>query len=88
MGAIASKVLADALELPTDERAELALHVLRSLHTDAGQDPPEAVELAWAREIDRDVAELDAGRMATRPAEDVMRDLDARLQARGAARRR
>lgn len=50
-------VLAEALRLDVDSRAELAAELLASL--DGSADPD--VEAAWAVEIERRVAAIDAG---------------------------
>lgn len=49
-------LLAQALELPLDERAEMAAELLESL-----QDAEEDVEAAWAAEIQQRVAAARAG---------------------------
>ena len=56
-----------ACQLPEKDRAELAGLLLASLET----EPDPAVEQAWATEIDRRVAELDAGTVKTVPWETV-----------------
>lgn len=50
-------MLSEALRLPVDERAKLALELLRSLD---GEPEPDAAE-AWDAEIERRGAEVDAG---------------------------
>jgi putative addiction module component (TIGR02574 family) len=61
MTAEAEKVLAIALELPEQERAELAELLLESVDADA----PDAIEEAWATEIERRCAALDSGEEGT-----------------------
>jgi len=53
----ATDMLAEALRLPVEERAKLALELLRSLD---GERDPDAAE-AWDAEIERRGAEVDAG---------------------------
>lgn len=60
-----------ALALPKDDRATLAVRLLDSLHAPA--DP--AVEAAWAEEIERRLADLDAGRTRPLPWPQVREDL-------------
>lgn len=48
----AQAVLRDALDLPVDERADLAAELLASLDADGSEDQA-AVEEAWAKEIER-----------------------------------
>jgi putative addiction module component (TIGR02574 family) len=54
----ARDLLDEALELPVDERAKMAADLLESL-----QDGEEAVEAAWAAEIERRVAAARAGEL-------------------------
>ena len=51
-------LLTQALELPLDERAEMAAELLESLH-----DSEEDVEAAWAAEIQQRVAAARAGEL-------------------------
>jgi putative addiction module component (TIGR02574 family) len=67
------KLFQDALQLEQHDRAELAKLLIDSLDSATEQD----VEEAWAREIDRHTAELDAGTAETIPWETVR----ARLRA-------
>jgi putative addiction module component (TIGR02574 family) len=62
------KLLTDALELPEHERAEMATRLLESL--DQHQED-EAVDEAWAREIELRCAAVDAGEMGTSDWNDV-----------------
>ena len=57
----AKELYSRALELPRKERAELAVLLIASLQ------PPveEGVDEAWAREIERRCAAVDAGTAAT-----------------------
>jgi len=56
----AKKVFSLALELPQHERAQLAARLLASLDAE-----DEAVEEAWAREIERRCRALDSGEETT-----------------------
>jgi len=67
-------LLAELLQLPIHERARLAESLIASLD----EDP--AVEAAWRTEVERRVAELDAGTVQTIRAEEVFRRARARLQ--------
>jgi putative addiction module component (TIGR02574 family) len=62
-------VLADALRLDLDARAEVAAELLASL--DGPADPN--TEAAWAVEIERRVAAIEAGTVKLEPWEDVKR---------------
>ena len=65
-----------ASRLPEKDRADLAGLLLESL--EAERDP--AVEEAWAKEIERRVAELDAGTVKTVPWKTVKANLLGRLR--------
>jgi putative addiction module component (TIGR02574 family) len=68
----------EAAELTEEERASLAGLPIESLEGDPDPD----VEAAWAAEIEKRVAELDAGTAKTIPWEEVRRRLIDRLNAR------
>ena len=65
-----------ALELPRHERARLAERLLHSL------DQDEAVESAWAAEIERRVADFRLGKVATIPGDEVLAEASAQLGRR------
>ena len=65
-------VLADALRLDVDSRAKLAAELLASL--DGPADPD--AEAAWAAEIERRVAAIEAGTLALEPWDDVKRRIE------------
>jgi putative addiction module component (TIGR02574 family) len=75
-------VLAEALRLPAAARAALAAELIRSLD-DA--EPSADVEAAWAEEIRRRVAEIDAGRTESVPWAEVEREV-LEVARRGQAR--
>lgn len=54
------ELLAEALELPLDERAKMAAELLESL-----EEAEADVEEAWAREIEKRVAAARAGELAS-----------------------
>lgn len=66
---------AAALLLPPEERAQLAERLIASLDRD-----PE-IDAEWEAEIRRRVADFEAGRHASQPAEDVIAEARERLQA-------
>ena len=68
----------EAAELTEEERASLAGLLIESLE---GVPDPD-VESAWAAEIEKRVAELDAGTAKTIPWEEVRQRLIDRLNAR------
>jgi len=65
-------VLADALRLDPDERAQLAAELLASLDGPGDADG----EAAWQAEIARRVAALEAGSVKLEPWEDVKRRIE------------
>jgi len=71
-------VLADALRLDLDARAELAAELLASL--DGPADPD--AEAAWEVEIERRVAAIEAGTMKSEPWEDVKRRIEKEILGR------
>ena len=79
------QILVEALDLPLRERARLVESLIASLDESAGDDA-EAVERAWTVEVERRVAEIDAGQVTMRPARDVFRAVREQLRARRLAR--
>jgi putative addiction module component (TIGR02574 family) len=73
-----TEVLRDASELSEQDRATLAGLLIESLDTEADPD----VEEAWAAEIARRVAQLEAGDAKMIPWEEVRQRLRDRLNAR------
>ena len=68
-------LLREASRLSEAERAELAGHLLESLHG----EPEEGVEVAWAEEVERRVGQIDSGEVETIPWEEMRAKLYARL---------
>ncbi len=62
-----------ALNLPLEERAELALKLIESLE----DIEKEEVETAWKIEIEKRVDEIKSGTAKGRPAEDVLAEIRA-----------
>jgi putative addiction module component (TIGR02574 family) len=73
-----NEIFRDAAELSEHDRATLAGLLIESLE----KEPDPDVEAAWAAEIQRRVAELDAGTVKTIPWEEVRQRLLDRLNAR------
>lgn len=67
MPSLIEELSARAKTLPPEDRARLAEELLESLE----QDPDSEIEVAWDREIERRVAEVEAGTATLIPAEDV-----------------
>lgn len=72
----ARQLESEALKLPAKDRARLAERLIASLDP----EPEEGAEEAWAREIERRVEELWTGKVRTRPAEDVLREIRSKLR--------
>lgn len=66
------------LALPLPERADLARQLLRSLDGEIEGN----FEVQWREELERRDADLREGRVQYIPVEDVIRDLQAELNAR------
>lgn len=81
MRSLADKVQEDALRLTEKERANLAYLLLRSLDGEADESEEE-VAAAWDEELDRRVAEVDAGEAELIPWEEVKRQALALLANR------
>lgn len=71
-------VEAAALRLPAEERAELIERLIDTVL------PAPPLHPAWAAEIERRVAEMDAGLVESIPGEDVFAELHAMLDAHAA----
>ena len=74
----AQAVLAEALKLELDARAELATELLASLD---GPSDPDA-EASWAIEIERRVAAIEAGTGQLEPWDDVKRRIEREIRRR------
>ena len=74
----AEALLADALRLDPDTRAELAAELLASL--DDPEDPD--AEAAWNVEIDRRVAAIEAGSVRLEPWDNVKRRIEKEILGR------
>ena len=77
MATSATDILKQALELKAEERAELASLLIESLDEAA----EEGVEVAWAVEIERRMADLDSCTAKTLPWDEVREKLHGRLIA-------
>ena len=74
----AKAVLAEALRLDADARAELAAELLASLHGPADPD----AESAWQAEIERRVTAIEAGTLKLEPWEAVKRRIEKEILGR------
>jgi putative addiction module component (TIGR02574 family) len=75
MSTVAQRILQDALNLPEEERAEVAARLIESLEEATDPDLDEA----WAAEIERRCVALDAGEAVASDWEEVRRRIEAEL---------
>jgi len=73
-----ASVLADALRLDADARAELAAELLASLDGPADAD----AESAWDAEIERRIVAIEAGTIPLEPWEQVRRRIEKEILGR------
>jgi len=73
-------VLVEALKLPPDDRASVAVELLESL--ESGEEDQAVVETAWAREIERRARRVAQGASPGAPWDDVRRRTEAALRKR------
>ena len=78
MTSAAKAVLADALRLGPNERAELAVEVLASLDGPADTN----AESAWEQEVRRRIEAIDAGTIELEPWEDVKHRIEKDILGR------
>jgi putative addiction module component (TIGR02574 family) len=68
------EVREEAMELTLEERSWLAEQLWESARTPAERE----IDAAWEAEVDRRVAEVEAGTAVLIPADDVIRELRAK----------
>ena len=74
MSVLVKEIANKALDLSSEERAELVHELILSL--DSIKD--KGVEKAWDMEIERRVKEIKSGTAKGRPAEDILAEIRAR----------
>ncbi|WP_437287551.1 addiction module protein [Sorangium sp. So ce406] len=70
-------MLAEALQLPPEERADVAKRLIDSLDGPADED----VEAAWLAEVERRLQDVDRGTATVKPWDEVRERLARRLRA-------
>ncbi|WP_437482662.1 addiction module protein [Sorangium sp. So ce1014] len=70
-------MLAEALQLPPEERADVAKRLIASLDGPADED----VEAAWLAEVERRLLDVGRGTAKVKPWDDVRERLARRLRA-------
>ena len=76
MGDPARKIESQALQLPPKERARLAQRLIASLDPESDRD----AEQVWLQEAERRLDELESGKVAGIPAEQVFRKARSTLR--------
>ena len=71
----AEQILQSALSLHPDDRVEIAESLIQSLDENRAAE----IEAAWAEEIKRRLESIDKGQVQLIPADEVMREMRARL---------
>lgn len=75
MARTARELLDELMALPSVEREIIAVQLLDSLE----EEEPDAVEKAWIDEVRRRIAQIDAGEVTCRPADEVIAEMRARF---------
>lgn len=78
----ARKILEDALQLPVEERADVAAELLRSLDQEESALPQGEVERRWAEEITRRAERAARGESIGRDANEVLSSIESKLRQR------
>jgi hypothetical protein len=78
----ARNVLAEALRLPLEERAEVVTELLRSLEHEESRLSAEEIERLWAEEIERRALRAVRGESLSRDAEAVLGAIETKLTRR------
>lgn len=78
MSLTTERIFEDVLSLPQDQRAELAARLLESLDREVDPD----IEEAWATEIERRCAAVDAGATTLSEWHDVRQRIEKELLAK------
>lgn len=75
MNSSVDTIVAEAVQLPPDQRLTLALRILRSVEP----TPAENLNTAWDSEIRERITRYDAGTTKSVPASEVFAEIDRRL---------
>ncbi|MEJ7729807.1 MAG: addiction module protein [Polyangiaceae bacterium] len=76
----ARQVLAEALRLPIDERADVVVELLRSLDAAERALPPDEVQRLWTDELTRRAERAIHGGSAGGDASEVLKAIEAKLR--------
>jgi putative addiction module component (TIGR02574 family) len=75
MGDQAEQILETALNLPPNERAQIAATLLQSLDSNSDAE----VDAAWSSEIERRIRQIEDGSVTLIPWEQVLRSMRERI---------
>jgi putative addiction module component (TIGR02574 family) len=75
----AEQIVEEVLQLPEEDRA----WVIHKLAQSVEDESTNSVEAAWAKEIDRRIAEVDSGMADLRPWSETMAELKTRFVRNG-----
>ena len=78
MDVVLKDVEVQALQLPPQQRSELIHSLIASLDGPM-EESPEAIAKAWDEEIDRRIADMDAGRTKWIPGDEALARIRARI---------
>lgn len=73
------QLLEQALQLPSDEKENIARALYENLADEDEDEDPAEVEAAWAEAIQRRVEEIRNGTVETIPADEVFAEMRARF---------
>ena len=76
MSDLAKKFFEEALLLPLGDRAELVEHLLQSLNTPTQKE----IDLLWAEESEKRIAEYEEGKIESLNGENVIREIRERFK--------
>jgi putative addiction module component (TIGR02574 family) len=71
-----ANIEAEALKLPRNDRAKVALYLLDSLEQEKSDSSPEAIEKAWVEESVRRLEAYHRGEMKSYSVEEVIKELE------------
>ena len=72
----------EALALPAEQRAELAVELLASLDDDISEEDPDEIDRAWGDEMLRRSAQIASGEVKTLTWDEVLAQVAANRRSR------
>ena len=77
-----SALIVEALALPAEQRAELAVELLASLDEDISDADPDEIDRAWGEEMQRRSAQIASGDVKTLTWDEVLDQVAASRRSR------